>query len=360
MKIVLVLYGGRSSEHEVSLVSAASVARMIDSRWQPLLAGIDKEGRWYLQPEEELLRVKTETGSPLRIIKNSEAILSVIPGQGIAHNGKLLAVDVVFPVLHGAFGEDGLVQGLLETARLAYAGSGVPGSSLCMDKDKVKRVWQEAGLPVTGSLTLRKTEDRAAGIAAAERDFGYPLFVKPSRMGSSVGIAKARNRAELETALREALRFDTKILIEKAINAREIECSVIGNHTPRAFTPGEIIPSHEFYDYAAKYTDPDGARLVIPADLDGPLRDKIKRIAVSAYTAAEAEGFARVDFFVEKETGEIFINEINTIPGFTPISMFPRICVHDGLSYPELLNELLELGIARFREKEELVFSYTP
>jgi D-alanine-D-alanine ligase len=360
MKTVLVLYGGRSSEHEVSLVSAASVARALDSRWRPLLAGIDKEGRWYLQPEEELLRVKTETDSPLSIVKNSEGALSVIPGQGIAHNGKLLALDVVFPVLHGAFGEDGMVQGLLENARLAYAGSGVLGSSLCMDKDKVKRVWREAGLPVVSSVTLRKTEDATDGIAQAERDFGYPLFVKPSCMGSSVGITKARSRAELEAALREAFRFDTKILIEKALNAREIECSVVGNHSPRAFTPGEIIPSHEFYDYAAKYTDPQGARLLIPADLRGALPDKIKRIALAAYTAAEAEGFARVDFFVEKETLEVFINEINTIPGFTGISMFPRMCVHDGLSYPDLLHELLELGIARFREREDLVFSYAP
>jgi D-alanine-D-alanine ligase len=360
MKTVLVLYGGRSGEHEVSLVSAASVVRNIDSRWAVLLAGIDKEGVWYFQPEEELLRVKKEADSPLRIVKNSGEILCVIPGRGIARNGKPLSVDVVFPVLHGTFGEDGLVQGLLENARLAYAGSGVLGSALSMDKDKVKRIWLEAGLPVVPSLTLREGEDKAAGIAAAEKDLGYPIFVKPSCMGSSVGITKAHCRAELEAALGEAFRFDTKVLMEKAVNAREVECSVVGNRNPRAFTPGEIIPSHEFYDYAAKYTDPGGARLLVPANLDGAVLDKIKRIAVLAYLSAEAEGLSRVDFFVEKETGDIFINEINTIPGFTSISMFPRMCAHDGLSYPELLNELLELGMARFRERERLVFSYTP
>ncbi|MDR1316790.1 MAG: D-alanine--D-alanine ligase [Spirochaetales bacterium] len=360
MKTVLVLYGGRSGEHEVSLVSAASVARAIDSRWTVLLAGIDKEGVWYFQPEEELLRIKKDAGSPLRVIKDSGEILGLIPGRGIARKGELLAVDVVFPVLHGSFGEDGLLQGLLENARLAYAGSGVLGSALCMDKDKVKQIWRESGLPVVSSFTLRKTQDAAGCVAAAEKDMGYPLFVKPSRTGSSVGITKAHSRAELEAALREAFRFDTKVLIEKAINAREIECSVVGNHAPRAFTPGEIIPSHEFYDYAAKYTDPQGARLLIPADLDSAVLEEIKRLAVRAYAAAEAAGLARVDFFVEKGTGNIFINEINTIPGFTPISMFPRLCAHDGLSYPDLINELLELGISRFRETEELVFSYTP
>jgi D-alanine-D-alanine ligase len=358
MKTVLVLYGGRSGEHEVSLVSAASVIRHIDSRWSVILAGIDKEGVWYFQPEDELIRVRKEAEAPLRVIKDSKEILSVIPGQGIARNGKLLAVDIVLPVLHGTFGEDGLVQGLLENARLAYAGSGVLGSSLSMDKDKVKRVWKEAGLPVVPSCTLRQTEDRDSGIAAAEKELAYPLFVKPACMGSSVGITKAHDREELKKALNEAFRFDSKVLIEKAVNAREIECSVLGNRNPRAFTPGEVVPSHEFYDYDAKYTDPDGARLLIPASLEASTLDKIKALAVQAFLTAEAEGMSRVDFFVEKETGNIFINEINTIPGFTSISMFPRMCAHDGLAYSDLLNELLELGAARFRERAALVFSY--
>ncbi|MDR3200398.1 MAG: D-alanine--D-alanine ligase [Spirochaetales bacterium] len=367
MKTVLVLYGGRSGEHEVSLRSAASVVGNLDSRWNVLLGGVSKEGVWYLQSQEYSGDARKNSLPTLEITQNPEALMSVIPGKGIAAAGKLLAVDVVFPVLHGSFGEDGLLQGLLENAMLPYAGAGVLGSSLSMDKDKVKRVWKEAGLPVVPSFTLgkenymRSLREKPAGenlLRAAEEEFGYPLFVKPSGAGSSVGISKVHNQSEAACALEDAFRFDTKVLIEKAIRAREIECSVLGNFAPRAFTPGEIIPSHEFYDYDAKYIDPDGARLLIPASLDAPTLDRIKSMAVEAYAAAEAEGMARIDFFVEKDTGSVYINEINTIPGFTSISMFPRMCAHDGLSYSDLLNELLELGIQRFSQRAELLYSY--
>jgi D-alanine-D-alanine ligase len=366
MKTVLVLYGGRSGEHEVSLRSAASVVRNLGAGWNILLAGIDREGVWYMQPAGELERVRAGE-TPLRVVQNSEGLMSVIPGRGIAVKGGLLKIDVAFPVLHGSFGEDGLLQGLLENARLPYAGAGVLGSSLSMDKDKVKRIWKEAGLPVVPSLTLRKADPGkpqdapevwTQALNSAEKEFGYPLFVKPSGAGSSVGISKVRSRGELLPALEAAFLFDTKALIEKAIPAREIECSVIGSFRPRAFTPGEIVPSHEFYDYGAKYIDPQGARLLIPAELDAPALERIKRLAVEAYAAAEVEGMARVDFFVEKDSGNLYINEINTIPGFTDISMFPRMCGHDGLSYADLLDEILELGIERHKKREELLFTY--
>ncbi|MCL1818674.1 MAG: D-alanine--D-alanine ligase [Spirochaetaceae bacterium] len=364
MRTVLLLYGGRSGEHEVSLLSAASVARNLGPDWSVILGGIDKDGRWYLQSDEELRRAKEDPSLPLRVVTDPASVMSVIPGQGIAAAGKLLAIDVVFPVLHGSFGEDGLVQGLLETAMLPYAGSGVLGSSLSMDKDTAKRVWKEAGLPLVSSVTLRKDvfenapDGCGAFIGAVETEFGYPLFIKPSAAGSSVGITMARSREQILPALEKAFRIDTKVLIEKAIDAREIECSVLGNSSPRAFTPGEIIPSHEFYDYDAKYLDPQGARLVIPAQLTEAELAQIKRLAIAAYTAAEAEGFARVDFFVEKNSGRIFLNEINTIPGFTAISMFPRMCAAGGLPYAELLDEILRLGIRRHSERSGLSYSY--
>jgi D-alanine-D-alanine ligase len=331
------------------------------------LGGISREGVFYLPSEDYPAAVRKGSLPSLEIIQNPEALMSVIPGKGIAAAGKLLAIDVVFPVLHGSFGEDGLMQGLLENAMLPYAGAGVLGSSLSMDKDKVKRIWKEAGLPVVPSLTLEKEDylkslnDTSSGehlLEAAQKEFGYPLFVKPSGAGSSVGITKVHNQGEAGRALEDAFRFDTKVLIEKAIHAREIECSVLGNYRPRAFTPGEIIPSREFYDYEAKYIDPNGARLCIPANLPARDLDRIKRMAVEAYAAAAAEGMARIDFFVEHDTGEVYINEINTIPGFTSISMFPMMCAHDGLSYPDLLNELLELGIRRFAQRAELIYTY--
>jgi D-alanine-D-alanine ligase len=328
-----------------------------------MLAGIDRDGVWYLQPDDAADRARA-SDAPLEILREPGAVLSVVPGRGVTRSGKPLEIDIVFPVLHGSFGEDGILQGLLESADLAYVGSGVLGSALSMDKDKVKRVWKEAGLPVVPWLTFHKEDfERNPGaveafLTAVEKNLGFPIFVKPSGIGSSVGITKARNRGELVSALAEAFRFDTKALAEKAVNAREIECSVVGNHGARAFTPGEIVPSHEFYDYDAKYIDPDGARLLIPAELAAADLAAVKAVAVQAYRLAEAEGMARVDFFYDRGTGKLFLNEINTIPGFTNISMFPRMCAHDGLFYPELLETLIELGLKRHEERGRLKFSY--
>ena len=270
---------------------------------------------------------------------------------------------MVFPVLHGSFGEDGTIQGLLETAGIPYVGAGVLGSSLSMDKEKTKQIWKESGLPVVPYVLsrkedfLKKSEELKRIIRETEK-LGFPVFVKPCSVGSSVGITKVKARDGLKKALEAAFKFDTKVLIEQGIDAREIECSVLGNRTPQAFTPGEIVSSHEFYDYEAKYLDPRGAELLIPARLDGRKQEEIKSLAVKAYEAAAVEGMARVDFFVDRESGKIYLNEINTIPGFTNISMFPRMCEHDGLKYPELLESLIRLGLERHSLRQGITYRY--
>ncbi len=344
---ICVLYGGRSGEHEVSLRSAASVVGNLDPvRYQVTAVGIDKSGRWHLQREIQMKTVEGQ-GDVLALIPAAEP-LSIVPGDGIHDGRKKLAFDCVFPVLHGTFGEDGTVQGLLELAGLPYVGAGVLGSAASMDKELTKRLWRDAGLPVVDFEAVDR-ETRGEDRRAAARRLGWPVFVKPCSAGSSLGASRADNEERLDDAVVEALRFDTRALVEKWIDAREIECAVIGNARPRAFLPGEIVPSdsHAFYDYDAKYTDPDGASLEAPARLDAPTQKRIMAAAESAYAAVRCEGMARVDFFLEKGSGNVFINEINTIPGFTSISMFPRMAQASGLSYPRLLDELVRLAVER-------------
>ncbi|MBN2551422.1 MAG: D-alanine--D-alanine ligase, partial [Spirochaetales bacterium] len=263
--------------------------------------------------------------------------------------------DVVFPVLHGTFGEDGTVQGLLETADLAYVGAGVLASSVAMDKEKTKELWRQSGLPVVDFVVVR--DDCARSVAAVLERLSPPLFVKPVTAGSSVGVSKVHDRDELQPAIAEALRYDLKAMAEPAIKGREIECAVLGNESPLAFTPGEILPAHEFYSYEAKYVDPDGAELKLPADLPDPVSREIRRVAVAAFRAIECSGMARVDFFLQEGSGRILLNEINTIPGFTNISMYPKMCEADGLSYPELLDRLIDLGTERHRRRRSLRYS---
>lgn len=362
---VAILYGGRSGEHEVSRVSAASIARNLDpGKHRPLLVGIDHDGAWHLQDDDELERCRA--GSPsLGIAASPERRVSVTPG-GSSPGGFLLArapggprelpVDAVFPVLHGTYGEDGTVQGLLEMAGLPYVGAGVLGSAVGMDKEKAKALWIQAGLPTVPYVAIRAVEwaakdKRLTLIDKAERDFAYPLFVKPACAGSSVGAGKAADRAALEAAAAEAFRWDDKILVEPFVAAREVECSVTGNDRIEAYTPGEIVTRHDFYDYEAKYVDPDGAALLIPADLEEPGLRSVRELAVKAYRAAELCGLARVDFFVRKDNGQILLNEVNTMPGFTTISMFPKMCEASGLSYPALLDKLLDLAVERHRAR---------
>lgn len=362
MMNILVLYGGKSGEHEVSLRSAASVVRNLKSSYKIALAGIDKNGLWFLQPEDAVRKAR-ENSDPLEIVTDDSALVSVVPGKGFAAKGKLIEADVVFPVLHGSFGEDGTIQGLLDTAGLPYVGAGVLGSSLSMDKEKTKQVWAAAGLPVVPYVACRKEDfqkksDELKRILRETEKLGFPVFVKPCSVGSSVGITKVKSRDSLKKALETAFKFDTKALVEQGIDAREIECSVLGNRTPRAFTPGEIVSSHEFYDYEAKYLDPRGAQLLIPAGLDAQQLETIKTLAVRAFEAAAVEGMARVDFFVDRESGTVYLNEINTIPGFTSISMFPKMCEHDGLLYPELLESLLRLGMERHSLRQSITYLY--
>jgi D-alanine-D-alanine ligase len=353
---ICILYGGKSGEHEVSLRSAASVAKNLDpSRYSLSFIGIDKNGRWHLQ---ETLRAMTLPGQgDMLTIVPSERVVSVVPSKGIYVDGRKLAVDCVFPVLHGTFGEDGTMQGLLDVADIPYVGAGVFGSAASMEKEAAKRLWRDAGLPIVEFAVARRGMTETDLLAAA-RGIGWPVFVKPCAAGSSLGASRAERSSDLLPAVLDALRYDTRALIERYVNAREIECAVIGNDTPRAFAPGEIIPSrgHGFYDYAAKYTDPAGATLEATARIDATTRERIMRTAESAYAAVRCQGMARVDFFLEKETDRIFLNEINTIPGFTSISMFPRMCEAGGLAYPRLLDTLIDLALARDTERKTVRF----
>jgi len=312
---VAVIYGGRTGEHEISLRSAKSIIEALDQeKYKPIHYLISKEGKWSPRP------IQPEPGGN--------------PG-----------IDVVFPVLHGTFGEDGTVQGLLELADLPYVGAGVLASSISMDKEMMKRVAKQRGLPVVEYV-----------MAPEKNDFGFPVFVKPANLGSSVGISKAGNCEELKTALELASTYDRKVIVERGIAGRELECAVLGNHDPIASAPCEILPSREFYDYEDKYLL-EQARTVIPADLPPEQTAEIQRLAVECYRAVECEGMARVDFLLESATGKLYINEINTIPGFTSISMYPKMWEYSGLAMPKLIDRLIELALERHAAKRRLRYS---
>jgi D-alanine-D-alanine ligase len=360
MKRIAILYGGRSGEHEVSLQSAASIVRHLDaSLFEPILVGASKDGEWYLQELSEAERARS-SDAPLSIAKGRRVFAA--PGRGLVVEGpdgiEALPCDLVFPVLHGSFGEDGTVQGLFEVADLPYVGANVLGSALGMDKEKAKELWLRAGLPVVPFVALRS--EALADIDALARKvgarFGWPCFVKPACAGSSVGASKAASSEALESALRAAFEWDEKALIEPFMIAREIECAVLGNADPVAFAPGEVVPSHEFYDYEAKYIDPDGARLEVPALISSDQAERVKSLAIAAFKACELAGMARVDFFIDKRTGEVLLNEVNTIPGFTHISMYPRMCEAGGLSYSGLITRLAELALERRTMRSKLKF----
>jgi D-alanine-D-alanine ligase len=359
-EVIAILYGGKSGEHEVSLRSACSVYHHIDrSIYAPLLIGITKTGRWYLQPEKPIAP-DTEN---LPLTADEAALVSAVPGDGLHCRGRRLDIDAAFPVLHGTNGEDGTVQGLLEICNIPYIGAGVLGSSLSMDKGAAKEIWASRGLPVVPFMRVEAEEFSSSSdlwpkkLKMLKDCFTPPLFVKPVRAGSSVGVSRIENWQALEKALEEALRYDTSALVEPAVNGREIECSVIGNFHTRSFPPGEILPSHSFYDYEAKYIDPDGAALLLPAKIDDTAAAELRRIAEEAYRSAGVEGMARVDFFLEKESGRILLNEINTIPGFTSISMFPRMCEAGGLPYPDLIRKMIVLGKERFEKRSRCLYS---
>jgi len=351
-----VLFGGESAEHEVSLQSAKNVVEAIDpTRWDVVLIGIDRDGRWHLADASCFL---SDSADPRRIRLEAETrAVTLIPGVEselvVRGDGPPLpSVDVVFPVLHGPLGEDGTVQGLLRLAHLPFVGPGVLGSAIGMDKDVAKRLLRDAGIPVASFLTV--TERSAApGWEEAVSALESPIFVKPANMGSSVGITRARDASAYERALDEAFAFDSKVLLERNIVGRELECGVLGNEAPRASVAGEIVPRHDFYSYEAKYLDDDGADLRIPADLDEATMARVRELAVRTFQTLCCEGMARVDFFLTEED-ELVVNEINTIPGFTRISMYPKLWAASGVSYPELIDRLLTLALERGARESRL------
>lgn len=369
MKAVAILYGGKSGEHEVSLISAASIVKNLNTeKYSVTLIGIAKDGKWYLQ-EVPALSANENSMTSMPAIQKGKRVM-VLPGAGLWYESnpsryKKLSCDIVFPVLHGTFGEDGTIQGLLECAGTPYVGAGVLGSSIGMDKAVTKALWAEKNLPITDYLVVRSEEMKRPDILAfltrkIEARFGWPCFVKPACAGSSVGASKVISSESLLEALHSAFLYDNKVLIEQFIPAREIECAVLGNDNPIVFAPGEIVPTHEFYDYEAKYKDPDGAQLEVPAKLLPTQEAAIKKLALEAYTALTLQGMARVDFFMDKRTGNIMLNEVNTIPGFTAISMYPRMCQAGGLSYSELLDKLIELGEEEFVKRQKIAYSFAP
>jgi D-alanine-D-alanine ligase len=388
-----VLFGGRSGEHEVSLLSAASVLNAIDrKRFEVVPIGITKQGRWLVSGDAERLLAGNSTeanpsalsaGDPQHtapaalLAKGQGVIVPPMPGTALvpfereaADAQEVLQLDVVFPVLHGTFGEDGTIQGLLELAGLAYVGSGVLGSATGMDKDVMKRLFMAAGLPITKHVTFLRHEWEQSPkkiVARLEGALKYPLFVKPANLGSSVGISKAHDRKELGPAIKVAAGFDRKILVEQAVGsrgnrsrigkARELEVAVLGNDEPQASVVGEIVPGKEFYDYEAKYLS-EGSQAIIPAKLTKKQIQLVRAMALDAFRACDCAGLARVDFLVEAgESGRIYLNEINTMPGFTSISMYPKLWQASGVKYPDLITRLVELALERKAEQDQISYS---
>jgi len=349
---VAVLFGGRSAEHEISLISARNIVAAMDKQKYDIIPiGIDKVGRWFFDEGSRLLNGTQRVASSGRngftaLVPGSKSPLIKISGRSVLRN-----IDVVFPVLHGPFGEDGTVQGLLKLANLPFVGAGVLGSAVGMDKDVMKRLLRDAKLPVPKFLVF----ERGAKIDFREvnRILGLPLFIKPANLGSSVGINKASDRKGFDDGVREAFRFDNKILIEEYVKGREIECSVLGNENPIASLPGEIVTRHEFYSYDAKYIDDKGAELVVPAKLPQAIVRRVQEIALRTFKVLCCEGMARVDFFL-RPNGRVVVNEINTIPGFTTISMYPKLWEASGLRYSSLIDRLINLALERFRKEQNL------
>jgi D-alanine-D-alanine ligase len=356
---IVILFGGRSAEHEVSVASARSVMEALDpGRYEVIPIGVTREGRWQLVaggpaalagPTGHLPRV-TEASGP-------EVSLDQEPGSQtlVAEDGSRTPIDVVFPVIHGPYGEDGSIQGFLEVAGVPYVGAGVLGSAVGMDKAVQKVLFRAAGIPVVEHEVVheREWEEDPEAVEAGAEHLGYPLFAKPASLGSSVGVTKVHGRGDLRGALERAFRYGRKALLERAVEGgRELEVAVLGNDDPVASLAGEIVPSHEFYSYEAKYLDEKGAQLLIPAPVSSEVMEEAQRLAVAAFLAVDGAGMARVDFFL-RPTGEVLINEINTIPGFTQISMYPKLWQASGLSYPELIDRLVELAVERHERERK-------
>lgn len=348
-----VLFGGKSAEHEVSIQSAQSIIGAIDEeRFEVVPIGIDRAGKWYIDSSRELLEAKRDTPPAtaevsLRTSGESNALVAVRSNDAVDH------LDVIFPVLHGPHGEDGTVQGLLKLAGIPFVGADVLGSAVGMDKDVMKRLLRDAGIAIAPFRTVTRTMDPKVAATDAISEFELPVFVKPANLGSSVGITKAHTTAELLEGIEAAFDYDTKVILEKFVSGREIECAVLGNDEPEASVPGEIRPSAEFYSYEAKYIDENGAELIIPADIDGELTALVREAAVKAFKVLCCSGLARVDMFLTEER-TVVLNEINTIPGFTRISMYPKLWEATGIGYTELITRLIDLALERYAEERRL------
>ena len=351
-----ILCGGKSAEHEVSLQSAKNIIDAIDrDKYEVILIGIDKQGQWFLGDSAQFL-LNADNPKLIALNKTNE-LLSFIPGENalvnISNQGSTGPVDVVFPVMHGPYGEDGTMQGLLKLANIPFVGAGVLGSAVGMDKDVMKRLLQAAGIPIARYRAFHRVRRHLIDFEEIEDTLGLPCFIKPANMGSSVGISKVGDREEFEAGIEEAFRYDHKIIIEEFIKGREIECSVLGNQDPIVSVPGEVLPQHDFYTYEAKYIDENGAHLQYPADLPEHLVKEIQTLAIESFQAIECEGMARVDCFLTEQMTFV-INELNTIPGFTEISMYPKLWEISGIPYTELIDRLIQLAIERHERDGEL------
>lgn len=352
-----ILFGGKSAEHEVSLQSARNVVDAIDkSKYDTVLIGIDKSGKWHINNDSSKFILNSQNPKLIALNKENLRNVALVPQS----NGSLSLdnsisetekIDVVFPILHGPFGEDGTVQGLLKLAGVPFVGAGVLGSAVGMDKDVMKRLLRDAGIPIGKFIVL--SEDEKISFKTVVTKLGLPFFVKPANMGSSVGVSKVSKQSQLTSAIKEAFMFDRKILLEENITGREIECSVLGNSKPIASVPGEIIIHDEFYSYNAKYIDEHGATLAIPANLSKKEVSNVQRLAIATFKALSCEGLGRVDFFLKKD-GTFIVNEINTIPGFTSVSMYPKLWEASGISYTKLIDILIQLAIERFEKEKRL------
>lgn len=356
---VAVLFGGESAEHEVSIQSARNVIQALDrKKYDVKLIGIDKAGSWHSLQTNTILAAG---GVVLNKINQNSKELSVHVGVDQllnVNNQNEPPFDVVFPVLHGPKGEDGTIQGLLELAKIPYVGSGVLSSALCMDKDIMKRLLLQAGLNTARYVMYRAHERKQISFSGVTEELGLPIFVKPANLGSSVGISKVHSQKEFTQALDLAFTYDNKIIIEEYIKGQEIECAVLGNKNPRASICGEIVPTHEFYSYEAKYLDENGAQLLIPARINKEVEKEVQHLAIKAFTLFNCLGMARVDFFVNNKD-RVYVNELNTIPGFTAISMYPKLWKKSGVSYKKLINTLIDLAFEQYTTEERLLTSYT-
>lgn len=377
-----VLFGGRSSEHEISLRSALTVMSAMDpKRYEIVPIGIGRDGRWYL--EHDAIKVLAEKTPHLAALTSGGTQVTLLPhpdshslvstpadgARGAVtraddRNAIRGSLDVVFPVLHGTYGEDGTVQGLLELAGIAYVGAGVLGSALGMDKDAQKRLLRDAGVAVVRYFPIERADYRSSFAHASRlaRKLGYPVFVKPNALGSSIGISKVKRAADLKAALDDAFQYDRKALIEASCEGREFECAVLGNDRPEASIPGEVVVTggHEFYSYESKYVDKAGSEQKIPADLPRAAAKKLRAMAIAAFKALSLRGMARVDFLARRDLSEIYVNEVNTIPGFTAISMYPKLWEASGLELAQLIDRLIELALEEHRERASLKITYHP